>query len=135
MTGKGPEDSLLKETAEKLMEVERKVTTGGWSEDVTKERLRLISKLWKGLRREEHQRQQKSRVQWLRDGDKNAKFFHAMFQAKRRNNFLGDLVINGESCKEPSTIREGIFRHFKEQYNQDSWSRPNLGTLVLPKLE
>ena len=57
---------------------------------------------------EEQYWQQKSRIQWLREGDKNTKYFHALVQGRRRRNRLNKLQRdNGtwtegeeELCKE-----------------------------------
>ncbi|XP_071900933.1 uncharacterized protein [Coffea arabica] len=65
---------------------------------------------------EEQYWQQKSRIQWLREGDKNTKYFHALVQGRRRRNRLNKLQrdngtwTEGEEklCKEMWTIT-GIF--------------------------
>ena len=38
---------------------------------------------------------QKSKETWLKEGDKNTRFFHRMTNAHRRRNFLQSLSING----------------------------------------
>ena len=38
---------------------------------------------------------QRSRELWLKEGDKNSKFFHKMANARRRKNFLSSITVDG----------------------------------------
>ncbi|KAK3227071.1 hypothetical protein Dsin_006933 [Dipteronia sinensis] len=116
--------SSIPNTEKHIGEVESKAMTEGWTIMLRNERLRLISALWKQIRLEEHQWRHKSRVLWLKDGDRNLKFFHTMYQVKRQKNQIGDLLIDGEPCTDPITIKDMIYRYFKKQFQQESWRRP-----------
>jgi len=39
--------------------------------------------------------QQRSKVYWLRDGDTNSRFFHAMASSKRRRNYILEIQNKG----------------------------------------
>ncbi|MCH97325.1 endonuclease/exonuclease/phosphatase family protein [Trifolium medium] len=51
-------------------------------------------KLSKVLKQEEEYWKQRSKIHWLRDGDSNTKFFHAMASARRRRNHITKLSNN-----------------------------------------
>ncbi|CAN6568827.1 unnamed protein product [Malus baccata var. baccata] len=87
-------------------------------------------------RQEESYWQQRSRVQWLNDGDANTKFFHqSTLQRRRRNNVVTLKNNNGEWIDSPNLIRSLIDDHFMELF-KSSGHRDWGGILdyVLPKV-
>ncbi|KAK3222180.1 hypothetical protein Dsin_009205 [Dipteronia sinensis] len=50
-------------------EIEKKASTDGWSESMRKERVNVLSDLWKGIRKEEQSWRKKLRVKWLKEDD------------------------------------------------------------------
>jgi hypothetical protein len=57
---------------------------------------------------------QKSRALWLKEGDKNSKFFHRLASSHRSTNTIGKLLINGI----PSTSQDEICDHIALFYEQ-----------------
>jgi hypothetical protein len=55
---------------------------------------------------------QKSKALWLREGDKNTKFFHQMANSCRRNNIVDSLMVNGSLSSDPIEIRELIVQFY-----------------------
>jgi hypothetical protein len=56
--------------------------------------------------REEVMARQRSRVDWLREGDRNTAFFHARASARRRTNKIRALIReDGSRCEEQSEIK------------------------------
>ena len=53
------------------------------------------------IKKEEISWRQKSRALWLKNGDKNTKFFHNVANAHRRYNNIDRLVISGEESRDP----------------------------------
>ena len=51
---------------------------------------------------------QKSKEIWLKEGDRNIKFFHRMANPHRRRNTISQLYINGELIREEEALRKGI---------------------------
>ncbi|KAK2655027.1 hypothetical protein Ddye_008079 [Dipteronia dyeriana] len=106
----------------------------GWSENLRAARLFTVSELWKGIRKDEQNWKQKSRVKWLKNGDRNSKFFHILANDRKRKNFILDISIDGVVCSEPQDLRRGIVDFFKCHFEQVSWSRPSIENIDLKKL-
>ncbi|KAG5622396.1 hypothetical protein H5410_007614 [Solanum commersonii] len=95
---------LLEQMAYLDTEREDKVFT---DEEIAK-KSELLLKYEELLKKEEISWRQKSRVLWLKEGDKNTKFFHKMANAHKRYNNIDQLVIHGETTKEPSRMKGEI---------------------------
>ncbi|KAK3206960.1 hypothetical protein Dsin_021006 [Dipteronia sinensis] len=87
-----------------------------------------------GIKSDEQMWRQKSRVKWLKEGDKNTKFFHCMANSRRRSNFIGDIMFEGVRVSEPSQVKCGIFNFFKSYFKNVPWQRPKATGLSLKRL-
>ena len=56
---------------------------------------------------------QKSRETWLKEGDKNTRFFHRMANSKRKRNCLKKIKINGLWLSEEQEIKRGVVRAYQ----------------------
>ncbi|KAK0601649.1 hypothetical protein LWI29_026088 [Acer saccharum] len=120
----------LKEQAE----VDRKAILVGWSEELRQERLIILGEMWKGVRRDEQKWSQKSKVQWLKEGDKNTKFFHCLANGRKRMNFIGEIVIEGRKVSKPSEVKEGIAKYFRNHFRKRIEHCPDLRVSNLKRL-
>jgi len=69
---------------------------------------------------------QRSRVQWIKCGDKNTKFFHRMATAHKRLNTIDSLLINGELSSDLVAIKGSIVDFYQDLYKESENWRPYL---------
>ena len=77
---------------------------------------------------------QLSRELWLKEGDRNTGFFHRMANARRKNNSLDIVKINGVWMTEEQEVREGIVNAFQHLLSEEPGSRANIEGLHLNRL-
>ncbi|XP_058784900.1 uncharacterized protein LOC131659770 [Vicia villosa] len=75
-------------------------------EVVTSKRKLSSSKFWLNLKIKENMLIQKSRLNWLNDGDNNSKFFHSVMKGRRRLNHIGPLVTQAGMIESVEGVRE-----------------------------
>ncbi|KAH9688162.1 reverse transcriptase domain-containing protein [Citrus sinensis] len=95
--------------------------SGNSKRDDGQEIQRLESQLNAMLVDEEIYWKQHSRADWLREGDKNTKYFHAKASArKRKNKVWGIENEQGIWLKDRDEIEEEIYSHFQELFTTSS---------------
>jgi hypothetical protein len=72
---------------------------------------------------------QKSRATWLKEGDKNTKFFHSVANSNRRNNTIRQLYIDGELSSNQEAIKNQISKFYQSLYTEGTGYRPKLDCL------
>ncbi|KAE8660741.1 hypothetical protein F3Y22_tig00116951pilonHSYRG00750 [Hibiscus syriacus] len=82
--------------------------------------LQFRSDLWRLYRIEESIWFQKSRAKWIKDGDRNTRFFHLTALNRSRRNEITSLKINGSEVVDPQSIKLHIAAFFRESYSSMS---------------
>ncbi|XP_060202490.1 uncharacterized protein LOC132630925 [Lycium barbarum] len=112
--------SLLGQMAQLDAVLEERVSTE--EESVKKET--LLVEYEELIKNEEITCRQKSRSFWLKEGDKNTKFFHKMANAHKRYNNIDQLVIQEETIEEPARIEEEIIDFYQKLHTENTYWRP-----------
>ena len=72
---------------------------------------------------------QKSRVTWLKEGDKNTKYFHSVANSHRRNNSIRQISIDGKLSSNQADIKAHICSFYRNLYTEEFYCRPMLDGL------
>ncbi|KAF8390326.1 hypothetical protein HHK36_024851 [Tetracentron sinense] len=72
---------------------------------------------------------QKSRIQWLKEGDRNTKFFHCMAKFHRKSNLISSLIVDGERKSDPKAIEDSVIEFYKDLYSEKVSWRPKVDGL------
>ncbi|GKD43572.1 RNA-directed DNA polymerase, eukaryota, reverse transcriptase zinc-binding domain protein, partial [Tanacetum coccineum] len=78
--------------------------------------------------------QQKSRIKWDIEGDKNSKFFHGIVNQRRRSNSIHGVMNDGIWTTDPIQVKDTFLNFFKQKFelhdsNCDFPSAPSVSTL------
>ena len=87
---------------------------------------RIRDELEKATLLEEICWRQKSRVLYVREGDKNTKFLHRIATSHRRVNSINRLMMDGELTSDPTAIADCISQFYRQLYFEDVAYRPVL---------
>jgi hypothetical protein len=72
---------------------------------------------------------QNLRALWLREGDKNTKFFHLVAKYNRRCHTVENLVVNGDISSNPAKIKDHVVQISTQLYTENENWRPDLDGL------
>jgi hypothetical protein len=115
--------------AEELVLLENYEERRGLSEEEKERRRGLVADLEASLLQEEICWRQKSRIKWLKEGDKCTKFFHQVANANRRTNCIESLLVNGAPISDPEAISSHIANFYESLFSEPLCWRPRLDNL------
>jgi hypothetical protein len=119
---------------EEVEELDRLGEVRRLSEEEMERRRVLVADLEASLLQEEISWRQKSRVRWLKEGDKCTKFFHQVASANRRNNSIESLMVNGSPTSDPTSIGDHVVNYYKSLFSEPLSWRPRLDNLEFDRL-
>jgi hypothetical protein len=106
----------------------------GLSEEEKERRSKLVADLEGSLLQEEICWRQKSRIRWLKEGDKCTKFFHQVANANRRSNTIDSLHVNGSPISDPDAIKSHVVNFYESLFSEPSSWRPRVDNLEFEAL-
>ena len=124
---------MFKKKNEVIAQIEnlnKKIRLDGLTENRSSDEIKLTTQLEEWEKREELLWKQKSRIQWLKEGDQNTNFFHNSLLARRSHNFIsslksdsGDIVYTWDGM---SSIVVDYFSNLFTATPVDSASQQNI---------
>eukprot|EP00253_Pinus_taeda_P008598 PITA_08598 len=110
--------NILKEKEriiEGIKQTQQKIISEGRTEELAQKEQDMENKLLAREEQEEVLWRQKSRIRWLKEGEKNTKFFHrSTIQRRMRNNISQIINEQGEKMETQEEIEREFIQHFKE---------------------
>ncbi|MCH80924.1 LINE-1 reverse transcriptase like [Trifolium medium] len=118
-------DLNINKTVKELNEVEDLVANGIGDSFILKSK-ELDKKFWEQIHYKESLLHQKSRTNWIQEGDSNTRYFHASIKGRRRRNQIvmlhkGEEWIQGVDC-----IKKEVKDHFSKHFSEEWSNRPFL---------
>lgn len=115
-----------KKAADILNELEKKAEVSDLGEEELKQRREYGAEFWKRAKQAESLACQKAKIKWVKEGDANTKFFHAMINFRRKTNSLTGLNINGEWCEDPRSVKKEVLNFFAQKFRTANKKMPLL---------
>ena len=63
----------------------------------------------------------KSRVRWIKLGDRNTKYFQALANKRFRRNFVGSTIMDGRILVDPRQIKGGAIDYVSKIFEEKEW--------------
>ncbi|XP_025670541.1 uncharacterized protein [Arachis hypogaea] len=118
-------DKKITRFEEEIKRIDDIVSNGVYDETMEARRKALFTCCERWYVRKEVHWKQMSRSRKAKDMDKHTRYFHNIASARRRNNRIDTLVINGRLVRNQARIKIAIRDFYKELYHQEH--SPRLG--------
>lgn len=84
------------------------------------------AEFWKLSRVSESMWRQKSRLNWMKFGDKNTRYFQTIANNRFRRNLVGSIEVNGRLLEDPGEIKLAAAEYFENNFKEKGRVRPRL---------
>lgn len=128
------ESTKLSDLKKKVDYIDLKAETSPLSSVEIENRTNIFKEIFEIERSNVQDLKQKSKIKWAIEGDENSKFFHGMINNKLRRSRINGLSINGTWVTDPFTIKEAIFKFYKDKFDNHNTSRPSFSSIRFKKL-
>ncbi|XP_016165059.1 uncharacterized protein LOC107607645 [Arachis ipaensis] len=113
----GEIDKKITKFEEEIKKIDDMVSNGVYDGTLEARRKALVKCCERWYMRKEVHWKQMSRSRHVNDMDKNTRYFHNIASARRRNNRIDSLVINGRLVRNQARIKIAIREFYKELYH------------------
>ncbi|XP_057770241.1 uncharacterized protein LOC130990060 [Salvia miltiorrhiza] len=125
----GNVDTAIQENQHNLLDIQAHIAESGYTDDLFDEEVSAQAKINVLLSRKNSLLQQKSRMNWLVDGDRNTTFFHNMIKFRNRGFSIGHLKIDGVVVHDPAVIEAHVTDFFSSLFTEDRLNSVDLAEL------
>eukprot|EP00253_Pinus_taeda_P008135 PITA_08135 len=107
-----------------LKSIQQRLILEGRTEELAHKEQELESKLQEREQQEEVLWRQKSRIRWLKEGEKNTKFFHRTTVQRRMHNQISQVInAQGDKLETQEDIEKEFLNYFKEMCQEPNINR------------
>ncbi|MCH80227.1 cysteine-rich receptor-like protein kinase [Trifolium medium] len=128
-------DEKILKMKEKLNNLDLQCQETEIEANVIQERAEVMEKLFKLADLNCSIKWQKARVQWIKEGDANSRFFHNCVNSRRRLNDIHCIEKEGVLIEDMKDIKKEIFNHFKAQFQKKGLKRPKMENFSFKKID
>jgi len=107
-----------KQTLEQLAEMDMILEYRPLTEEESAKKADLTLELEGLIKNEEVAWRQKSRALWLKEGNRNTKFFHKVANTHKRFNYIDQLMVQGELTEKSTRIESAIIDFYQKLYSE-----------------
>jgi hypothetical protein len=130
----GAVDNRIRLLVEDINDADVKGELVALSETEVSKRKQNFVDLWHLLRSKESMLVQRSRANWLKEGDENTSYFHNCVKQRRSNNAIRAIQVEGVWVETPLLVRQAAVQFFKNLFQSVQWQRPHLEGIGFPSL-
>jgi hypothetical protein len=130
----GAVDAKITKLVDDIKELDVKSEQVALSEGEVLHRKNMFLEMWHLRTTKESTLSQRSRQNWLKEGDSNTRYFHACINSRGKRNFISALRVGEDWLETPVSITQAVVEYFKEKFNTVVWSRPRIDGVVFPSL-
>ncbi|XP_057779485.1 uncharacterized protein LOC130998068 [Salvia miltiorrhiza] len=125
----GNVDSAIAQTQHDLSDIQATIADLGYNDSRFDAEVSCEAKLNRFLSQKNSLLQQKSRIAWLMDGDKNTSFFHNMLKFRKDKLHIGHLRIGNDIVYDSKLIEQHIIGHFSSLFTNTTSDVVDLAAL------
>lgn len=128
-------DSKISELENKIHDFDMKANECMLEDHEIAERNSAQADLWKWMKRKESYWAQASRAKWIKEGDKNTKYFHIMASIRQRKNLIEHLKMGDNIIDDPDQLKCEATAFFSKIFKEENHLRPTLENLDFRQLD
>ena len=127
-------DDNIRKLEDKIQNIDSVANSRSLEDHELQERNVAQVNLWTWLKRKESYWAQNSRSKWLKEGDRNTKYFHTMASIRKRKNTISSLLLDNTNFVDPAGIRKEAISYFQKIFNEEIDHRSRFENLGFKQL-